>query len=103
MVFRRECRRHDMFIETPPSILNFSEQIEMRHFDLLGGNTGCAMSAINIRPLRGCSFRQRDSQAGAFSLVFRFHLSIFLFVLLTTPFTGVTQAQERGVLVVKNE
>ncbi len=74
-----------------------------RHFDLLGGNPVCAMNAINIRPLRGCSFRQRDSQAGAFSLVLRFHLSIFLFVLLTTPFTGVTQAQERGVRVVKNE
>ena len=63
----------------------------------------CAMNAINIRPLRGCFFRQRHSRAGAFNLVPGFHLSIFLFALLTTPFAGITRAQTPGVRVVKNE
>ncbi len=63
----------------------------------------CTMNAINIRPLHGCPFRQRHSPARAFSLVLGFHLSIFLCALLTTLFTGTTQAQERGVRVVKNE
>src|SRR5438132_11088119 len=61
------------------------------------------MNAIHIRPLRGCSFGQRRSQAKAFSLVLGFRLSIFLCALLTTPFIESTHAQERGVRVIKNE
>ena len=63
----------------------------------------CAMNAKNISPLRGCSFRRRHSRARAFHLVLRFYLSVFLFAWLTTLFTVATQAQERGVRVVKNE
>src|SRR5256712_12594762 len=72
-------------------------------FDLLRGNPVCAMNAINIRPLRGCSFSEHHSQARAFRLVVRFHPSIWFLLLLTTLFTVTTQGQERGVRVVKNE
>ena len=62
-----------------------------------------AMNARDIWPLRGCTLHQRRSQAKAFSLVLGFRVSIFLCALLTTPFIESTQAQERGVRVIKNE